>query len=129
MPKYKYKRIMTHQLFNTVSSPLEARIIYLLLWLNQVYEEEQARCPQRAQRLTMSMNPSNFHQQRGGNKPARSFTELTNDPNVFKKLHQSFTWLLKVGGNRLTERLFEGPPTEDSVIDLEKQEGKLQDLK
>ena len=28
-------------------------------------------------------------------------------------------WIL---GTRLAERLFEGPPTEDSVIDLEKQE-------
>ncbi len=27
-----------------------------------------------------------------------------------------------VSGTRLAERLFEGPPTEDSVIDLEKQE-------
>ncbi|KAK2156627.1 hypothetical protein LSH36_208g00025 [Paralvinella palmiformis] len=42
-----------------------------------------------------------------------------------RKLHQTFTWLLKAGGNRLTEKLLEGPPTEDSIIDVEKQEGQI----
>ena len=89
----------------------------------KVYEEEQAKCPQRAQKLhgLGRMTPENFRQQRGGNP--RSVCEMTNDKNIFKKLHRAFTWLLKAGGNRLTERLLEGPPTEDSVIDLEKQEG------
>ena len=49
--------------------------------------------------------------------------ELTNEKRVFCKLHKAFTWILKAGGNRLTERLLEGPPTEDSIIDFEKQEG------
>ena len=92
-----------------------------------MYNAEQARCPQRSQRLTQSVTPANFLQQRGAGasgKRARSLAELTNQPGVFQHLHQSFTWLLKMGGVRLTERLFEGPPTEDSVIDLEKQEGQ-----
>ena len=89
-----------------------------------VYEEEQVKCPQRAHRLTKSMNPTNFRLHRGGNKPARSLVELTNDKNLFQILHSRFTWILKACGNRLTERLLEGPPTEDSIIDLENQEGK-----
>ena len=94
----------------------------------KVYEKEQAKCPQRAQRLTMSINPANFRQTRGATKPARSLLELTNDKRMFRRLHQSFAWMLKAGGNRLTERLLEGPPTEDSIIDLEKQEGKYKIL-
>ena len=30
--------------------------------------------------------------------------------------------ILKFGGNRLKEKLLEGPPTEDSIIDIEKEE-------
>ncbi|XP_064634567.1 folliculin-like [Lineus longissimus] len=88
-----------------------------------VYQTEQAKCPQRAHRLlTAHINPANFRQHRGENKPARSLVDLTNDKNIFRYLHLSFTWVLKACGNRLTEKLVEGPPTEDSVIDLEKQE-------
>lgn len=92
---------------------------------SKVYEEEQAKCPQRAFRLTSSINPGNFMQQRGGNKPARSLMELTDDKNIFKILHVSFVWILKACGNRITETLLEGPPTEDSIIDMEKQEGNI----
>ncbi|KAJ8318589.1 hypothetical protein KUTeg_003680 [Tegillarca granosa] len=89
---------------------------------SKVYEDEQTKCPQRAFRLTSSINPGNFMQQRGGNKPARSLMELTDDKNIFKILHVSFVWILKACGNRITETLLEGPPTEDSIIDMEKQE-------
>ena len=47
---------------------------------------------------------------------------------IFKKLHLAFTWILKAGGNRLTEKLLEGPPTEDAVIDMEKQEGTAKSI-
>ncbi|XP_074649269.1 folliculin-like isoform X2 [Tubulanus polymorphus] len=89
---------------------------------SKVYEEEQAKCPQRAHRLAVSMNPANFRQHRGENKPARSLIELTRDKNIFSQLHLRFTWILKACSNRLTEKLLEGPPTEDSIVDLEKQE-------
>ncbi|CAH1794494.1 unnamed protein product [Owenia fusiformis] len=91
----------------------------------KVYDTEQAKCPQRAHRLNnLSLNatPLSFRLQRGANKAARSLIELINDKEVFKSLHLSFTWILKAGGNRMTERLLEGPPTEDSIIDLESQE-------
>ena len=91
---------------------------------NAVYETEQTRCPPRSQRLAMSLNPSTFRLHRGGSKPTRSLLELTADPQLFLRLHTQFTWIIKAGSNRLTERLLEGPPTEDSVIDLEKQEGQ-----
>ena len=88
-----------------------------------VYKEEQVKFPQRSQRLVSSVNPKNFIHQRGGNKPARSLIELTDDKHIFKILHMSFVWILKACGNRLSETLLEGPPTEDSIIDMEKQEG------
>ncbi|XP_063444836.1 folliculin-like [Mytilus trossulus] len=87
----------------------------------KVYESEQSKCPQRAVRLKSSM-AGNFLQQRGGNNPARSITELTKDKNIFKILHVAFVWILKACSNRITETLLEGPPTEDSIIDMEKQE-------
>ena len=52
----------------------------------------------------------------------RSLKETTGTLAVFEQIHKRFTWILKAGSNRLTERLLEGPPTEDSIIDLEKQE-------
>ena len=88
-----------------------------------VYKEEQVKFPQRSHRLVASVNPKNFIKQRGGNKPARSLVELTDDKHIFKILHTSFVWILKACGNRLSETLLEGPPTEDSIIDMEKQEG------
>lgn len=88
----------------------------------KVYESEQAKCPQRAVRLKSSINAGNFFQQRGGNNPARSLMELTKDKNIFKILHVAFVWILKACSNRITETLLEGPPTEDSIIDMEKQE-------
>ena len=48
---------------------------------------------------------------------------MTRDPSLFKSLHLAFTWVLKACSNRLTEKLLEGPPTEDSIVDLEQQEG------
>ena len=92
---------------------------------NSVYEREETRCPQRAQRLQSSIHAGNYIQQRGGNnKPTRSLVELTDDKNIFKLLHVVFVWILKACANRITETLLEGPPTEDSIIDMEKQEGR-----
>ena len=52
----------------------------------------------------------------------RSLKDITGADTIFEQIHTRFTWILKAGGNRLTESLLEGPPTEDSIIDLEKQE-------
>src|SRR6218665_330416 len=60
---------------------------------------------------------------RSSSKPPRSLKDLTGDKHVFKWLHKAFTWLLKAGSNRLIERMVEGPPTEESAVDMEKQEG------
>lgn len=68
----------------------------------------------------------NFLKTRGGNtKPARSLIELTGDKNIFKILHVAFVWTLKACGSRISETLLEGPPTEDSIIDMENQEGRI----
>jgi len=88
----------------------------------KIYSEEEARCPQRPYRLGARLDASNFIKQRGGNKPARSLQELTGDKNVFCMLHVAFLWILKACGNRISETLLEGPPTEDTIIDMEKQE-------
>lgn len=74
--------------------------------------------------MAFTLDPGNFLKQRGcNNKPARSLDELTGDKSIFKMLHVAFVWTLKACGSRITETLLEGPPTEDSIIDMEKQEG------
>lgn len=105
---------------------IETVVKHLKTKSNMVFEDEKVKFPQRQHRLTASVNPKYFIQQRGGNvnKPARSLVELTDDKNIFKILHTSFVWILKACGNRLSETLLEGPPTEDSIIDMEKQEGE-----
>ncbi|BFZ03877.1 hypothetical protein BsWGS_06916 [Bradybaena similaris] len=88
----------------------------------KVYDQEETKCPQRLYRMGARVEPTNFIKQRGGNKPARSLQELTGDKNVFQMLHVAFLWILKACGSRITETLLEGPPTEDTIIDMEKQE-------
>ncbi|XP_009074881.1 PREDICTED: folliculin [Acanthisitta chloris] len=88
----------------------------------KVFEAEQFGCPQRAQRMNTAFTP--FLHQRNGNA-ARSLTSLTNDENLWACLHTSFAWLLKACGSRLTEKLLEGAPTEDTLVQME----KLEDLK
>ncbi|XP_061175191.1 folliculin-like [Saccostrea echinata] len=77
---------------------------------NIVYEREKAKIHQHPPQTSR------------WSKPARSLMDLTDDRNIFKILHLSFVWILKACGNRITETLLEGPPTEDSIIDMEKQE-------
>ncbi|XP_077172639.1 folliculin [Paroedura picta] len=83
----------------------------------RVFEAEQYGCPQRAQRMNTAFTP--FLHQRNGNA-ARSLTSLTNDENLWACLHTSFAWLLKACGSRLTEKLLEGAPTEDTLVQMEK---------
>lgn len=80
---------------------------------NVVYEREKAKHPQQPPQASR------------WSKPARSLKDLTDDRNIFKILHLSFVWILKACGNRITETLLEGPPIEDSIIDMEKQEGRV----
>uniref|UniRef100_A0A6I8P0L6 Folliculin n=1 Tax=Ornithorhynchus anatinus TaxID=9258 RepID=A0A6I8P0L6_ORNAN len=83
----------------------------------KVFEAEQYGCPQRAQRMNTAFTP--FLHQRNGNA-ARSLTSLTSDENLWACLHTSFAWLLKACGSRLTEKLLEGAPTEDTLVQMEK---------
>ena len=88
----------------------------------QVMEEESSKAPQSMNRT--SLDPHNFLKNKGvNNKPARSLEELTDDKTIFQMMHVAFVWILKACGSRLTETLLEGPPTEDSIIDMENQEG------
>jgi len=101
-------------------------IDYLKMKSSAVFTEETARCPQRSHRIQMSSAPTScgFSRQRGyGGKPTRSLTELTADAQVFERLHRAFTWMLKAGGDRLTEKLLEGPVSEGCVVDLNRLEG------
>ncbi|XP_060147292.1 folliculin isoform X5 [Globicephala melas] len=82
----------------------------------KVFEAEQFGCPQRAQRMNTAFTP--FLHQRNGNA-ARSLTSLTNDDSLWACLHTSFAWLLKACGSRLTEKLLEGAPTEDTLVQME----------
>ncbi|XP_029433299.1 folliculin [Rhinatrema bivittatum] len=83
----------------------------------KVFEAEQFVCPQRAQRMNTAFTP--FLHQRNGNA-ARSLTSLTRDENLWACLHTTFAWLLKACGSRLTEKLLEGAPTEDTLVQMEK---------
>ena len=40
----------------------------------------------------------------------RSLIELTGDREIFVYLHKYFVFLLKAGGQRITECVLEGPP-------------------
>ncbi|XP_072316804.1 folliculin [Eucyclogobius newberryi] len=85
----------------------------------KVFDSEQGVCPQRAVRINSVFSPV-FPHQRSGNS-ARSLTSLTQHPNLWASLHSSFSWLLKACGSRLTEKLLEGAPTEDTLVLIERQ--------
>ncbi|XP_014783821.1 folliculin [Octopus bimaculoides] len=99
---------------------LQLVIKQLQMKAEKVYTEEQTRCPQKGYRD--SIYPASFRFQRGGNKPARSLKELTDDKHIFKMLHVSFVWILKACVNRITETSLEAPPTEDAILDTERLE-------
>lgn len=86
----------------------------------KVFESEQYGCPQRAQRMNTAFTPGAFLHQRNGSA-ARSLPSLTDDLNLWASLHTSFAWLLKSCGSRLTEKLLEGAPTEDTLVQMERQ--------
>uniref|UniRef100_A0A3Q0RH01 Folliculin n=1 Tax=Amphilophus citrinellus TaxID=61819 RepID=A0A3Q0RH01_AMPCI len=86
----------------------------------KVFDSEQGICPQRAVRMNSAFSPAVFPHQRSGNA-ARSLTSLTQHPNLWASLHSSFSWLLKACGSRLTEKLLEGAPTEDTLVLIERQ--------
>jgi len=74
--------------------------------------------------MSSAPTPRGFPRQRGcGGKATRSLIDLTGDTQVFERLHRAFTWMLKAGGDRLTEKLLEGPVTEGCVVDLNRLEG------
>uniref|UniRef100_A0A8C5DE10 Folliculin n=1 Tax=Gouania willdenowi TaxID=441366 RepID=A0A8C5DE10_GOUWI len=86
----------------------------------KVFDSEQGVCPQRAVRMNSVFSPAVFPHHRSGNA-ARSLTSLTQHPNLWASLHSSFSWLLKACGGRLTEKLLEGAPTEDTLVLIERQ--------
>ncbi|KAL6109387.1 flcn [Pungitius sinensis] len=86
----------------------------------KVFDNEQGVCPQRSVRMNSVFSPAVFPHQRSGNA-ARSLTSLTQHQNLWASLHSSFSWLLKACGCRLTEKLLEGAPTEDTLVLIERQ--------
>ncbi|CAB1334417.1 unnamed protein product [Coregonus sp. 'balchen'] len=86
----------------------------------KVFDSEQCVCPQRAVRMNSVFSPAVFPHQRSGNA-ARSLPSLTQHTNLWASLHSSFSWLLKACGSRLTEKLLEGAPTEDTLVLIERQ--------
>lgn len=86
----------------------------------KVFDSEQGVCPQRPLRMNSVFSPGVFPHQRSGNA-ARSLTSLTQHPNLWASLHCSFSWLLKASGSRLTEKLLEGAPTEDTLVLIERK--------
>lgn len=93
---------------------------------NAVYETEHAASVQKGQHIQPSANgflqpPDIFRRQRGGNKTYRGIADILGDKDLFATLHQRFSWMLKACGNRITEKLLEGPPREELLTDLEAQ--------
>ncbi|GIX72726.1 folliculin [Caerostris extrusa] len=90
---------------------------------NKVYSAEQSEQNLRAVRLNSvtRMTLDTFRRRRGNIK-ARSLIDLTNDKGIFPFLHMWFTWILRAGAMRISERLVESFPNEDTFIDLERQE-------
>ncbi|XP_031574710.1 folliculin-like [Actinia tenebrosa] len=90
---------------------------------NKVYESEQAESAQKGQGLQSGgtsgfvLTPDQFRRQRGGHKVYRSISDLLKDKNLFAMLHQRFAWMLKACGNRISEKLLEGPPKEELLAD------------
>lgn len=58
------------------------------------YAEEESKCSVRANRLNTGQASS---------KAPRSLAELTDEENVFARLHSHFTWILWAGARYLTE--------------------------
>merc|ERR1719369_1388290 len=79
-----------------------------------IYNMEQKENPQRGLRLTQSLI-------RGGVAPrsSRPLTELLANKLIYKILHMQFTWLLRVGGKRLRERILEGTPLQETISTME----------
>jgi len=79
-----------------------------------IYNMEQNENPQRGLRLTQSFI-------RGGVPPrsSRPLTELLANKLIYKILHMQFTWLLRVGGKRLRERILEGTPLQETISTME----------
>uniref|UniRef100_A0A8C4N6N8 Folliculin n=1 Tax=Eptatretus burgeri TaxID=7764 RepID=A0A8C4N6N8_EPTBU len=77
----------------------------------EVFEAEQAEVRQRALRMNSAFVPG----------AARSLPLLTQHHDLWAAMHTSFTWLLKACASRLTERCLEGAPTEDTIVEMEKQ--------
>ncbi|XP_071444362.1 folliculin isoform X2 [Hetaerina americana] len=55
--------------------------------------------------------------------PARSLTELTNDPVIFARLHNWFVWILKAGASRLSEKIVDSLPTKCVSFDFDQHQG------
>ncbi|KAL9989301.1 hypothetical protein ACROYT_G003835 [Oculina patagonica] len=87
-----------------------------------VYDAEHAESIQKGQHIQPSaFAPDIFRRQRGGNKTYRGIADLLRDKDLFATLHQRFSWMLKACGNRITEKLLEGPPKAKPLTDLEAQ--------
>ncbi|XP_033124582.1 folliculin-like [Anneissia japonica] len=83
----------------------------------KVYEQEQ---PQKSLRMNQEFfNNDQFFRRRGGST-YRSLIDLTDDKNLFRYIHMTLTWILKTGGSRIVEKVLQGPPKEETVVDLDK---------
>lgn len=78
-----------------ISSELQA-------FSSAIYSAEEAKCSERAQRLTSGQTST---------QPPRSLIELTGESSVFAILHSHFAWLLSTGARYLTENVTIGTPT------------------
>jgi folliculin len=69
-------------------------------YAQKIYDEEQLKTNQRAQRLSNGYN--------GNQNQPRSLVTLTGERNIFGYLHAHFSWLLSTGAKCLTETFSDG---------------------
>lgn len=88
-----------------------------------------ARVKEAAQRFYDKEVSANlgFLVKKGSAKGAnRSLGELTDDEQIFAKLHMWFTWILRTSTLQISEKLLQGPVVEDLQIRFERAAGECE---
>jgi hypothetical protein len=73
-------------------------------------------------------NIANSQSSNNNEKPLRGLIELTNDKQIFSKLHMWFTWILRTSVYRMSEEFVHGSLCEDLQVKIERYK-QQQDLK
>lgn len=127
---YSFIIVMTDRVFLINSWPFLVRHFQVLIENIQEKAEKIYSRESEENKLNRSMSshlhvPDHLRRIRS-NPVARSLIELTGDKDAFIYLHKYFVFILKSGGQRMTECIVEGPPqamaVSDSIVELSDHE-------